>query len=130
MDLVKIRSREKVEVIDITREVEECRKISEGCMVVYTTHTTAALAINENEENLKNDIVKFYTQLTQGTWAHNSVDNNAEAHLAATALNTSLIIPVKNGKLALGAWQNILFIELDGPRERSIFISELTSENL
>jgi secondary thiamine-phosphate synthase enzyme len=127
MRRIKVKTKEKIEVQNITGQVSDSLEISDGFIVVHIPHTTAGLTINENEENLKSDMAKFYAQLAKGSWAHNRIDNNAEAHLAATTLNSSLVIPVSKGGLALGTWQSILLIELDGPRERSVYISELSA---
>lgn len=127
MKKIIVTTKEKIQVVNITEQATDSLKIRDGFIVLHIPHTTAGLAINENEENLKQDMVKFYGQLAKGSWAHNRIDDNAEAHLVATTLNSSIVIPVSNGEPALGTWQSILFIELDGPRERSVCISELSA---
>jgi secondary thiamine-phosphate synthase enzyme len=70
-------------------------------------------------------MVAFYEKLAQGDWAHNKIDNNAQAHLSAIAIGNSVMVPVTEGEPALGTWQSILFVELDGPRERQVYLKEL-----
>jgi len=125
MEELAVSTRQRIQVIDITEQVTEARRVDDGCIVLHVPHTTAALALNENESNLKSDMEKFYSSIAKGSWGHNSIDNNAEAHLTSTALNSSITIPVEKGKIILGRWQSILFVELDGPRERKVYIKEL-----
>lgn len=127
MKMIKVPTKEKIQVVNITGQVADSLETSDGFVVLHIPHTTAGLAINENEENLRQDMVRFYGELAKGSWKHNRIDDNAEAHLAATTLNSSLVIPVSGGELALGTWQSVLLIELDGPRERSVYISELSA---
>jgi len=124
---LKVNTDNKIQIVNITDQVERSLKIKEGAVLVYIPHTTAALVINEDERNLRNDMMKFYQDLSDGRWAHNTIDNNAEAHLASSTLNTSLTIPVSAGRLILGTWQSILFVELDGPRNRTVYLKELGS---
>jgi len=96
--------------------------VGNGLLLVYTPHTTAALAINEYESGLRQDILEMLKSLTKpdAHWRHNLIDNNAHAHLANVIVGGDKIVPVENGKLTLGTWQRLLFIELDGPRRREV----------
>lgn len=123
----RVKTDSKLQIVNITDQVERSKSISEGAVVVYTPHTTAALVINEDERNLRQDMMKFYSAIAKGSWGHNTIDNNAEAHLASSTLNNSLTIPVSGGRLMLGTWQSILFVELDGPRDRKVYVKELAS---
>lgn len=127
MEELAVSTKKKIQVLDITGKVTESRRVDDGCIILHVPHTTAALAVNENESSLKSDMERFYRSLAKGSWGHNRIDNNAEAHLASTTLNSSLTIPVENGKLILGRWQSILFVELDGPRERKVYVKELSA---
>ncbi len=121
----RVSTNRKIDVINITGQVERFCKIKEGAVVVHIPHTTAGLIINEDERNLNSDMIRLYGELARGSWGHNTIDNNAEAHLVASLLNHSLTIPVSEGNLLLGTWQSILLVELDGPRERTVYVSEL-----
>ena len=122
---INVKTSQKLDIVNITRDVENAIKVKDGAVLVYTPHTTGALVLNEDESNLRNDMKMFYSELAKGSWGHNTIDNNAEAHLASSTLNPSLVLPVENSRLVLGTWQSILFVELDGPRERSVYIKEL-----
>ena len=123
-----ISTSEEIELVDITSRVEEIvsqAKINQGQCLIFVTHSTAAVLITENETGLLNDWEDFIANLPAGqTWAHNQIDNNAEAHLISGLIGQGKILPVKNGKLQRGTWQQIFLVELDGPRnQRQVTVS-------
>jgi len=127
MSMIEIKTNKRVEIIDITDEVRrivEKSDVKEGIAVVYTTHTTTAIIINENESRLKEDILNILEKLipTRAGYKHDEIDNNADSHLRAILLGNSVVIPVENGRLCLGTWQRIMFVELDGPRSRRVLV--------
>ncbi len=107
--------------------------MQQGQVLVFSRHTTTALAINEDEERLLEDVKVFLNKLAPvgDHYLHNDLHlrvgipddepMNAHSHLMAMMLTTSEVIPVVDGKLALGTYQSILFFELDGPRQRTVF---------
>lgn len=116
-----VETRKRVEVVDITDEV--AKRIDEGnACLIFVGHATAAIIINEYEPNIKADYEKFFSNLAKGEWSHNSIDNNAEAHLLSALISPSILVPIKNKKLDLGTWQRIMLVELDGPRKRKITV--------
>jgi secondary thiamine-phosphate synthase enzyme len=122
---LEVRSRSRFDVVDVTGEVERWLtqvKARNGILVAYIPHTTAALAINEGEEGLLEDIVELLKELTkpEKSWKHNMVDDNAHAHLGNVIVGGDKVIPVSDGRLALGTWQRLLLLELDGPRVRRV----------
>ncbi len=125
--MIEIRTSKRVEIIDITSEVQkEVDKsgVKDGIAVVYTQHTTTAIIINENESGLKEDIVFVLDKLIPrgAGYMHDEIDNNADSHLRAIFLGNSVVVPITNGKLDLGTWQRIMFVELDGPRTRRVIV--------
>lgn len=100
-----------------------------GTCTVFVSHTTAGIIINENESHLREDLVSFLSDLVaEEGWAHDRIDDNAAAHLRASLLGPDLTIPVANGTLALGTWQEIMLVECDGPRTRTVIV-QLTRGN-
>lgn len=100
---------------------------------MFSRHTTTAIAINENEERLLVDIQHYLKRLAppDAPYLHNDLHlrdvppdepENAHSHLMAITLSTSEVIPIVEGKLALGTYQSILFLDLDGPRQRTLFV--------
>lgn len=127
-----VRSRSRVEPIDISGEVAEAVResgVAEGIVCVSTSHTTAALYVNENERGLRRDVVTMAERLLDlgGSYEHNRVDSNAEAHLAATLIGNSVVLPVSGGRPELGTWQRLFFLELDGPRTRTVRVNVVAS---
>ncbi len=124
---VRVRSRRKLEVIDITHEVAAAvaeAPVADGLCTVFVRHATAAIIINENADpGFRQDIVAALDKLfPEGVWEHDKVDDNGAAHLKAAFLGPSEAIPVREHRLALGTWQGIALVECDGPREREIVI--------
>jgi len=128
--MIEIETRKSVDVVDITDHVMRTMRESDvenGILLVYSLHTTTGLAINEADEALINDILNLLQRIAPrgAGYQHDRGDGNAHAHLQATLLGNSLLIPIEGGRLVMGMWQRILFFELDGPRRRSIFVRVL-----
>ncbi|MEN3016290.1 MAG: secondary thiamine-phosphate synthase enzyme YjbQ [Candidatus Methanosuratincola petrocarbonis] len=128
-----INTGKRREVINITGGVQGAvteSGITDGLCVVFTTHSTSAIIVNEDEEGLKSDILRKTAEdfPESRAWAHNRIDDNADAHLAGTYLGPSVTIPVKGGRLTLGTWQSIFFLELDGPRSGRRVVVQVMGE--
>jgi secondary thiamine-phosphate synthase enzyme len=111
--------------VDITREVDDVVRssgVNEGICVVYVPHTTAGITINEHADpSVIRDIMNALVKLTAGMeWTH--LEGNSDAHFLSSLVGTSATVPVHQGKLALGTWQGIFFMEFDGPRQRKVFV--------
>ena len=124
---IHISTRNRTELVDITRSVEEIMRksgITDGLCVIHTVHSTTAIIVNEHEAGLTKDIVKKIQQdFPKGAgWLHDRLDDNADSHLASSYIGPTRIFPVQDGRLIRGTWQNIFLLELDGPRTRRITI--------
>ncbi len=118
-----VSSSARQQLIDITREVVrfvEDSGISDGILMVSVPHATAAVIANENERGLLSDILTRIREVfpQSSDYLHNRIDDNADAHVAATFLGHSRSFPIENNQLVRGTWQNIFVVELDGPRSR------------
>ena len=128
--MIEIETGKPVDVVDITDNVERTLResgVENGICLIYSLHTTTGLTVNEADGALIKDILNLLQRIAPkgAGYQHDRGDGNAHAHLQATLLGNSVIIPVERGRLAMGAWQRVLFFELDGPRRRSIFIRVL-----
>jgi len=128
--MIEIETCKPVDVVDITDRVERAvreSRVENGICLVYSLHTTTALIVNEADGALINDILNLLQRIVpKGVgYLHDQGDDNAHAHLQAALLGNSVVIPVESSRLAMGMWQRILFLELDGPRRRSIFVKVL-----
>ena len=134
--IIEIETEDGICIYNITPQILnllQATSIKNGQVLVFSQHTTTALVINENEVRLLADIKVYLEKLAPASdhYLHNDLHLrdvppdepiNAHSHLMAMMLSTSEIIPVVEGKLALGTWQSILFLELDGARSRKVFI--------
>ncbi|VVB88146.1 Uncharacterised protein [uncultured archaeon] len=125
-----IQTTTRTELIDITDRVRAAVKesgIENGICVISTRHSTGGIIINENERGLRSDILDMLEALVpeNKSYAHNQIDNNADAHLRAVLLGASEVIPIEDGHPVLGTWQSIFFVELDGPRTRHVDVKIL-----
>ena len=113
----------ELEVIDITEKVLSSMDGEGKACLIHVPHTTAAIMVNEFEPNIKQDFETLYSTLVpHKDYKHEHVDKNARAHLTASLIGNSVVIPIDKGELALGTWQRIIFVELDGPRQRKVYV--------
>jgi len=132
-----IDSTEKTDFIDVTENIMKFvknSKIAKGIANIYTTHTTTAIRINENESGLLNDAKLWLDKSAPGfkEYKHDEIENrkdvpidepvNAHSHLKSLIMGASETIPIINSQLKLGNWQRIFFVDLDGPRKRRMII--------
>ena len=120
-----VQTHSRVETQDITGEVRGFLResgFSEGILFVYCPHATAGIFLNENEPRLQRDVVNFVEGLVSSSarYEHDTIDDNAAAHLAAILVGNCVAIPVTGGNLGTGTWQQVLLLELDGPRHRTV----------
>ena len=125
---LKVHSTKKYEVIDITSQVSAVVRganVDEGLCCVFVPHATAAVVINENDDmQIGQDLLDALDKIVpEGIWRHDKIDSNGAAHLKSAILGPGETIPVQNGRLALGTWQSVMFVELDGPRDRKVIVT-------
>ena len=115
---LKINTSKNFEIIDVTSQINNLIDIENGIISVFSRHSTSAIVVNENESGLLNDLQFMLDNVVSDKFSyhHDRIDNNARSHLKSFLLSSSECLPIKNGKLDLGAWQSVFFIELDGPR--------------
>ncbi len=121
------------EVKDLTKEVQRKVKesgVEEGICLLFAPHATGVLILNENEEGIKQDYLKALNKIVpkEKDWSHDRIDNNAHAHIKSALVGTDRTVPITDGKLDLGTWQNVFFIETDGPRRKRTVKLKLLGE--
>jgi secondary thiamine-phosphate synthase enzyme len=122
---IKVRSREREEMVEFTAEVHRRLKESsarEGVCTLFVQHTTAALTVNENADP---DVIRdmlhcLRTLVPQHGMDFRHSEENSDAHIKATLVGSSVTIPFSDGELLLGRWQGIFLCEFDGGREREV----------
>lgn len=125
---LKVHTSKRCEILDITAQVSEAVRsanIDEGLCCIFVPHATAAVVINENDDmQIGQDLLDALERMVpEGVWRHDKVDSNGAAHLKSAILGPSETIPVLSGRLALGTWQSVMFVELDGPRDRKVIVT-------
>jgi secondary thiamine-phosphate synthase enzyme len=120
---VTTSAREEIRLI--TSEVEHALgelTSGDGICTIVTPHTTCALSVNENDDpDVPADLTKALRAFVpQVHFEHG--EGNSDAHFLSMLIGASLSWPYRNGKLVLGRWQGIYFIELDGPRSRKVSV--------
>lgn len=142
---LEVDTKPGIHIVDITPQIRaevERLGVAEGFVNVLSRHTTTAIAINEAEERLLDDIRQFLHRLAPPTapYLHNDLHyreappnwpggweawaaqepQNAHSHLLSIVLGNSETVPITQGQLALGTWQSIMLVELDGARQRTV----------
>jgi secondary thiamine-phosphate synthase enzyme len=128
MQIIKVRSSEREELVEFTDQVRRALKESgarEGVCVLYVQHTTAGLTINENADpDVPRDMLHaLRTLIPQHGMNFRHGEENSDAHLKTTLVGTSLTVPFRDGELLLGRWQGIFLCEFDGGRERQVILT-------
>lgn len=129
MFTLRVRSREREEMIEITDEVRrrlrEAGAQGEGICHLFVQHTTAALTVNENADpDVQSDMLQHLRKLIPQHGADfRHREENSDAHIKASLVGSSVSVPFANGDLLLGRWQGIYLCEFDGGRERQIILT-------
>jgi secondary thiamine-phosphate synthase enzyme len=130
--ILKVTSKAEGDIIDITSEVEKAVResgIQEGLVHLFVRHSTAALTTIEFEPGVLSDLRRALSVLApdDATYAHNARwgDGNGRSHVKAALVGPSLTLPLANGAVMCGTWQQIVLLELDvnAGRDRTILCS-------
>ena len=128
---IQVRTESKTQLLDITRHVGDALAgAGEGsAALVYVPHTTAGVTINEKvDPALLADFEMALAEIVDDgwSWRHEDADGaNAPSHLRASLVGPQVLVPLRDGDLALGTYQGIFFCEFDGPRSRKVYVSSL-----
>jgi len=128
---LRIATERHTQLVDITARVREAAADADGgaAVLVYVPHTTAGLTINEHADPMvARDFEMALEQLVPEAWAWKHVEEgeeNAPSHPRASLMGPQVLVPLRDGELALGTWQGIFLCEFDGPRTRSVYVTVL-----
>jgi len=124
-ETIRFSTRGEIEFVDLTSKVEDIVEkagIKNGIVHIFAPHATGIIILTENEPGLLTDIKNFLERIIPkiGSYRHPS---NAHSHIRSMLLPPDKTLPIVNGRVALGTWQSILFVETDVyPRQRTIII--------
>jgi secondary thiamine-phosphate synthase enzyme len=128
---ISLKTERRTQLLDITSEVEEALNGANGAAaaLVYVPHTTAGVTINEDiDPVLANDLEQAMEKIVEDgwSWRHDDADGpNAPSHVRASLMSPEVLVPLREGRLALGRYQGIFFCEFDGPRDRKVYVTAL-----
>jgi secondary thiamine-phosphate synthase enzyme len=128
---IPLRTERRTQLVQITDEVREALGGANGASaaLVYVPHTTAGVTINEHiDPALVADFEDALQKIVEDgwTWRHEDEDGpNAPSHVRGSLIGPHVLVPIEDGKLALGQYQGIFFCEFDGPRDRKIYVTTL-----
>ena len=129
---ISLKTERRTQLVDITSEVEAALNGANGAAaaLVYVPHTTAGVTINEDiDPVLANDLESAMEKIVEDgwSWRHDDADGpNAPSHMRASLMSPEVLVPLDEGKLALGRYQGIFFCEFDGPRDRKVYVTALS----
>jgi secondary thiamine-phosphate synthase enzyme len=121
-------TKNKREIINITDKVNEALKksgIKEGFCLVSAMHVTAGVFVNDDEDGLIEDLTEWLEKLAPfnpNYKHHRTGETNADAHLKSLLIHHEVIIPVTDGRLDFGPWQQVFYAEFDGQRRKRVII--------
>ena len=129
---IALRTDRRTQLVDITQKVQEAVSEANGASaaLVFVPHTTAGVTINEHADPaVARDFESALERMVADDWRWEHVEDpdgpNAPSHVRAALMSPQVLVPLRDGKLALGTWQGIFFCEFDGPRDRTVFVSTL-----
>ena len=124
MKILSVKSRQKTEFIDITRQVRDAvaeNRLQDGFCHIYVPHTTAGVTINESADPaVAEDILMILNQMVPWQAGYRHIEGNSPAHIKSSLIGASEWVACEKGHLNLGTWQGIFFCEFDGPRNRRV----------
>jgi secondary thiamine-phosphate synthase enzyme len=127
---INIQTRGETDIVDITSDVQNAvskSKIKEGIVCVFVSGSTGSVTTMEYEPGLINDLPKALEKIVPKNvyYQHHETwhDDNGHSHVRASLMGPSITLPVKNGKLIHGTWQQLVFMEFDTrSRDRKIIV--------
>lgn len=121
----RVRTTAREEIVIVTGQVNDALSSltsGDGVCTVVVPHTTCAISVNENADpDVPADLTRALRAMIPNV-RFDHAEGNSDAHFLSTIIGSSLTWPYRNGKLVLGTWQGVFFIELDGPRERKVVV--------
>ncbi len=126
-----VTTQRRSQLVDITELVRAAATPLNGAAaaLVYVPHTTAGVTINEHADPaVARDFETALERIVSEEWTWEHVEEgeeNAPTHIRAAFMGSHVLVPIRDGKLALGTWQGVFLCEFDGPRERSVYVTTL-----
>jgi secondary thiamine-phosphate synthase enzyme len=127
MQTFPVKTSQREQFVDVTRLVQQALEAlgaKDGLCHVFSPHTTAGVTVNENADpDVPADMLKWFREAIPQDGGFRHGEGNADAHIKTSLVGCFQLVPVRNGKLALGTWQGVFLCEFDGPRTRELRVS-------
>ena len=127
-DYLWFNTRQRREMVRITDQVAEIvakSGITDGLVLVSAMHITAGVYVNDWEDGLIADFGEWLEKLApsgQDYQHHRTGEDNGDAHLKRTLIGHQVILPITNGRLDLGPWEQVFYAEFDGRRKKRVVV--------
>jgi secondary thiamine-phosphate synthase enzyme len=112
--------------VDITAQIEGAVRdsgVRSGVCHVFVPHTTAGITINENADpSVRQDLLATLSRLVPANGQYRHLEGNADAHVKASLVGSSVTLFIQGGRLLFGTWQGVYLCEFDGPRQRQVLV--------
>lgn len=128
----EVSTSHSTQAIDVT-DLFASRTWPDGLLLVSVEHTTAAIFLGESGTEMFADYERVAANLIEdhGPWQHEQWNpGNAQSHVLSSFIGGQLLLPISHGRLDVGTWQRVIFLELDGPRQRRIAVVSLATQSL
>lgn len=124
-----VKTGQRCAMIDITGEVQTKVKesgVKNGICIIFVPHTTAGITINENSDpDVVRDFLMEINKIVPISDGYHHIEGNSAAHIKSSMMGFSQTVIIQEGRLMLGTWQGIYFMEFDGPRIRKVHVKIL-----
>ena len=121
---IQITTRSRQDLIEITTDVQKLVRestVAEGICVLWSTHTTAGLTVNENADpDVVHDMDMWFDETIPRRADYRHAEGNSDSHIKTSLVGPGVTLIVSGGRLRLGRWQGVFLCEFDGPRTRTI----------
>ena len=122
----RVRTRSRTEFVNVTCDIQTAVEelgVTDGSVLIYVPHTTAAVTINESADpDVARDVLAKLSALVPESDGYRHAEGNSDGHVKSTLVGCSETILVDGGRLVLGTWQGVFFCEFDGPRTRTVLV--------
>lgn len=132
MPEISVQSERRTQLIDVTTQVHEALSGELGdasAVLVFVPHTTAGVTVNEHADPaVARDLETALERIVGDDWDWQHIEageENAPSHVRTSLMGQQVVVPVADGRLALGTWQGIFLCEFDGPRRRKLYLTPL-----
>ena len=122
----------RTQALDVT-SLFSSRSWPDGLLLLSVEHTTAAIFLGESGSEMFEDYERVAANLIEeyGPWRHEVWNpGNAQSHVLSSFIGGQLLLPISGGRLDVGMWQRVIFLELDGPRQRHLAVASLATQPL